>query len=525
MRQFKANYDPSSFNLLDGKLLNRRARALNAIPQANSRDAYQTLDQRSGVANRLPREKLHVFHVLNTDEACEEDALGYVTAPCPSRGLYLGQVRFFDANSERWVDYGEDHTLDASDLDISFSVGDKVPVYWDNLRGAWLPLSATMSALDIPFYMAQMTETPLGLAVPNANTIVPQDGHPVDNTRASFVDLYAQIWRPEEDTTWQTVGKVSWIIPYIDTQRAWDDTRRGLILFNATPKTIVRFSFAGRWYPADGDEYDKYDIGEFRFLGVGIDDAALYGTYQIDAGRVQPNFLAEDLAVVKPYLLNSEVPGLAGHAPIFSTNEHGTIQIDFTDVAEEWIIAIHYEATLRHQRTVVQRRGGAAYPWMTNIICNQRGTIGQICYRDFGFPGGPGARIDFASSGNPEVCTNCGENICGNCTWEWTKDETSEISIDGVDFWNNNDPCRETGPSDCECDEPPRTGGFYGEIYITPCYQTGQSTSTPTTDSSSTLSTISSTSSISSISSISASSSTQSLTTSSMSSTSSLGGG
>lgn len=521
MPPLKRTHNDDRLFLLSGALLNRRARRFNSSVLGHAVDSAKGRVTPSGVTVRHPTVKLRTFEITDASEKCETDNLGYVKAPCPEKGLYVGKVKFYDGEQRRWLLYGEDQTLDVGGTGNRFAKGDRLPVYWDHIRGAWIPMAHSPSSITIPYYHGELNTTPAGVRVESFNQRPELED---TNDRVSWVTVYAQIQRGDTDDEWQTIGRLGWMIPFIDTQRAWDETRYGFITFEAPAKTIVRFVVSGLWQPAEGDDFDFYDIGEMRWLAYGIDDVVIAGTYEHEVGRINPIDFNE-FVEIKPWQKITEHRGTSTNAPIFSHNQHGTIQIDYDDQGSKWMIGIEFQATLRMQRNVSQRRGGNAYPWMVNIECAPDGGIEQICSRDFGFPGGIGARIDFSSSGNPEVCTDCQEGACGVCTWEWTQDPTSEISIDGTDFWNNNDPCRETGPADCNCDEPPRDGLFYGEIFETLCVQTGSSTSTPTTISSSTFSSFSSTSSRSSGSSISASSSTQSLTTSSDSSTSSLGGG
>ena len=538
-KPFRTDYKAGEQYLLGGSLLNAAAARYNEQRQRHVIDSRKYADVNAGVAIYDAPAIVNVMTIQRDDEYCDKDDLGNTVPPCPSEGLYLGYVKYWDKDSSRWRQYEEMMPLDAKCAGHRFHRGDVVPVYWDKLRGMFVPLDKAPPRRDlIPRYHGAFHTVVTSAAVIQQQGIaVVQSTNNFRNERDSYVELYVQIARGKgpagvpADDTWQTIGRVSWWVPWFDTQRAWDETRAGFATFIAPHGTRLRFGVAGAWDPEVGDIHDQFNIGGLDWMTFGITPGAVEsgqptrnanGVYDHDAGLFTPDF--DPLSIIKPFFRVTEVRGSDSKSPIWSHNDTGTIVQEYEEEDQVWLTGLYFEATLRSIRTVAQRTGtGTSARWMTRVECDPGGVLATNCYRDFGFPKEIGGRIDFQSSGNPEVCTDCTASECGICTWEW-KDGSLE-DPPSADFWTNNDPCRDTGPADCECDEPNRDGGFYGEIFETLCLQTGSSTSTPTTLSSSSISSLSSTSTRSSESSISASSSTQSLTTSSDSSTSSLGGG
>lgn len=57
-------------------------------------------------------------------------------------GLYRCKLRYYDADAGAWASQDDEWDLDAHDLGLSFSVGDRVPAFWDDQRGAFIPTAS-----------------------------------------------------------------------------------------------------------------------------------------------------------------------------------------------------------------------------------------------------------------------------------------------------------------------------------------------------------------------------------------------
>lgn len=491
MDPHRDNYLASEEHLLSGMLLNQKAAALN-LKMGYTVDGSKLLQRCPDIDIMAAKSIVTVMKVTEDSDACPIDELGHKSAPCDSEFLYLGTVKYFDASERRWVEYGEDLPLDSSLIEKHFKKNDVVPVFWDRLRGSFVPLSsATFSDPDAirPRYHA-MLQTVTGVEVLQA------DNQHRDE-RDSLVEVYCQVIREglDGESEWQTIGRLSWMVPWLDTQRAWEDSRSGFATFQAPKGSKLRFITGGSWHPHPDDIHDVFEVIELEWMTFGLsrwDPSSPLLAHDHEVGLI-PEFDGDGVPQILipgrqigPYLQITEVQSGEADSPHWSHNGDGIITQSYEDDAGHWLTAIAFQATMRSSRTVAERfEDGDIGVWYTRLSCTQDLKIDSKCTRTFGFSGGIGNRIDLGSSGNPEECNSC-QNDCGLCTWEWTQDPTSDGFGNplGDDFWNNTDPCAETGPADCTCDEPSFDGSFYGEIVFTICTEPSSSSRSSTTSSS-----------------------------------------
>jgi len=58
-------------------------------------------------------------------------------------GLYLVQIRYYSFDDAEWkTDDSKEWILDTTSFTVIYKVGDKVVAYWDELRGAYVPMGA-----------------------------------------------------------------------------------------------------------------------------------------------------------------------------------------------------------------------------------------------------------------------------------------------------------------------------------------------------------------------------------------------
>lgn len=142
-QELRTNY-PSGPHVLDGQLLNERARKLNAL---------------SDIA-QSSRDRLIVGHFCITDDSdtCDTPDTWY-DAPCSSRNIYTGQEYVWNHTTAAWELYDDDWHVDVASsygLRRSLWQGEILVGVWDRLRlaaavaetpGAYIVrLTAAMSA-------------------------------------------------------------------------------------------------------------------------------------------------------------------------------------------------------------------------------------------------------------------------------------------------------------------------------------------------------------------------------------------
>lgn len=67
---------------------------------------------------------------------------GFQSGGTSENGLYLGKVRYWDANTSEWKTHDDEYMLDVSDAGSSPGVGDKIVCYWNRQRGMFVPCGA-----------------------------------------------------------------------------------------------------------------------------------------------------------------------------------------------------------------------------------------------------------------------------------------------------------------------------------------------------------------------------------------------
>jgi hypothetical protein len=503
MQPHNDRYERGQQHLLSGALLNRKAQRLNAS-MGYSVDSGTTM-QTYGQTIRPVRANIEVFTVTGDSDFCGKDELGHTEAPCDSEFLYLGTVKYFDGDDRRWINRDEEYTLDSGATETHYKAGDIIPVHWDKLRGAYVPLRGAPGEDTLtPRYHAMLTIGAAGISVLQADN----DHRDAVDQRNSYVELYCQVARGDREEGWQTIGKLSWRVPWLDTQRSWQDTRSGFVTLRVPDKSQFRFIVGGAWHPHPDDDHDDFEISQMEWMAFGLTPWArpphtnVFETGllpDVDQGQdVHQKFLLLPGNVIEPFLRITEVQSGRISDPTWVHSAERITQ-KYEDPEGEWLTGIHFQATLRSNRNVAQRfEDGDLGNWFTSLECSEEQKITEKCTTRFGFAGGIGNRINLQSSNSQEMCNGGCVSACGTCVWEWMDEDPGGAPVDP--FWNLTDPCKDTGPESCACSEPTVDGAYVGQFVETLCIDFGSSSSSRSSTTSSTFSSLSSTSTKSSIS-------------------------
>lgn len=159
---FRSNYEAGTAYKVDGALLNKQGEVLKGVAM---RSGAAFADTTYGQPNIPPAAIVGVATITDAgSNGCGGDEES--DAPCALNDLYLARFRYYDTQVNEWAEYEEDLRLDASgywegllrdgDYETSASVsptsgpgygaipafakGDQVPAYYDSNRGWLVPI-------------------------------------------------------------------------------------------------------------------------------------------------------------------------------------------------------------------------------------------------------------------------------------------------------------------------------------------------------------------------------------------------
>jgi hypothetical protein len=380
---FKENYPPQS-HLVGGELLNKHARAQNAID--HGRIGSGAFQQQRTVHAQIPplghQTIMGVAVIVDaSDDSCGVDSSGDPTAPCGSENRYKCRFRWYEPRSGLWHEYDELINLDASgywegltdgekavvgntfETDASksptsgpsygaipaFAAGDIVPAYWDIQRGWAVPI------------VSPPADQPLAEFVSITPTEIDQTSQTASE---KLVDAYLEVREPHSN--WLVAGKVSIRVPVKDVEGLWAESRTGFAIFGAP--MVANSGTEVRLRMVRTVDYEIYvTLARVRLTGLGrrsvnssISQIALV------------NFLGGEVA--SGLSVFGSVPGRYKDSPSFgleSPGNSGIIEIQYADFRDEWIIGADFEIQIANLGQSSSSTSGVA-----KTCCGQPAWVG-----------------------------------------------------------------------------------------------------------------------------------------------------
>lgn len=135
---FRETY-PDEMHMLDGELLNRQHRVLNAVEVV----ATDGTNRQGATVLQQPQVIVGILQVTNDDNTCSISDSEYQN-PCSSRNLYTARMQVWNHSTETWEEFDEDLRVDAA---CRFGTrqglwkGERFSAYFDRQRNWFVPLS------------------------------------------------------------------------------------------------------------------------------------------------------------------------------------------------------------------------------------------------------------------------------------------------------------------------------------------------------------------------------------------------